>query len=464
MELIVAFINWASRVESADRGRKWLLVAPGRFRVLAWTAVFVLAFASAVSAQQYQADKVDDKLSKQGATVVGFVKDPAKYAANQQQFDDFFKSYYFPAMTQFGPDDLAKLGKSRSDLFGLYLWAAQNEDLQKNLTTIALDSMKNIAAKPAYHPAVRYNAVLIIGMLDDKYGIVAAGNQRPPKPSKDANSFLIKLLGAGLAGKPAVTPSLMVGALIGLERHAQYHDGLDAASIEGMTTVAKTLATTDPPVPDVDGKVAEWIRIEAATVLAKLGSVGQNNQVHDALVKVLADSNLTLDGRAEVAGLLGLVNYKDAKVDGKTAVEKLLQLAVEVGQTEDKRAKEFQDQSVAGGGAMSMSRGGRGGRGEYGGYGSSAEAHSGYDRKALLSRLGDLRKGLVAIKPVAPADRAPGVDVVMSAMQGVIDAAANKDTTDLDVAEKVRKMFESIQTAAKGGTATAAAKPAAEAF
>jgi hypothetical protein len=430
-------------------------------------AVIVAGLATSVSAQEYQADKVDDKASKLGATAQSCVKAADKYAGAKDQFLEYFTNYYFPTMTQFGPEDLAKLGALRYNLFNQVLWATQNEDLQKDLTAAALVAMTKIAANPVYHPAVRYNAVLVIGMLDDKYGIAAAGNQRPPKPSKDANGFLIKLISAGLAGRPAVTPPLMVGALIGLERHAQYHDGLDAASIEAMTTAAKTLATTDPPLPDVDGKVAEWIRIEATTVLAKLGTVGPNNEAHDALLKVLADNKLTLDGRCEVASLLALVNYKDAKVDGKTAVDKLLQLSFDVGQAEDKRAKDFQEQSLSGGGGMIMSRGRGGrdaGRGGYGGYTPPTEEQSGYDRKTLLARLGDLRKGLVAIKPVAPTDRAPGVDAVASAMQGVIDAAGNKETIDLDIPDKVHKMFDAIQAAAKGGTATAAAKPAADAF
>jgi hypothetical protein len=435
-------------------------------RAAAWTTVVVAGLTTSLFAQQYQANEVDDKAYKLGGIISGCVKAPDKYAASKDQFLEYFSKYYFPTMTQFGPEDLAKLGALRYNLFNQVLWATQNEDLQKDLTTVALEAMTKIAANPGYHPAVRYNAVLVIGMLDDKYGIAAAGNQRPPKPSKDANGFLIKLISAGLAGKPAVTPPLMVGALIGLERHAQYHDGLDAASIEAMTTAAKTLATTDPPLPDLDGKVAEWIRIEAANLVAKLGNAAPNNAAHDTLVKVLADNKLTLDGRCEVAALLGLMNYKDAKVDGKTAVDKLLQLAFDVGQAEDKRAKDFQEQSLAGGGGgmMSRGRGERGGRGGYGGYTPPTEDQSGYDRKTLLARLGDLHKGLAAIKPVAPTDRAPSVDAVASAMQGVIDAAGNKDTADLDLADKVHKMFDAIQGAAKGVTTTAAAKTAADAF
>ena len=234
-----------------------------------------------------------------------------------------------------------------------------------------------------------------------------------------------------------------------------------------MTEAMIALAAKNPPLRDVDTKVAEWIRIQAATVLAKLGSVGPDGQSLTALVNLLADSKLTLDGRCEVAGLLGLINYKDAKVDGKAATETMLQLAVEVAQAEDKVAKDYQEQSLAGGGGASMSRGERGGgrMGGYGGYGASSIEHGEFDRKTLLMRLVDLRKGVAAIKPLAPADRAPVFDPILGSLQTVIEAASNKDkTTDLDLADAVRKMAAAVQAAVKGGTATAAAKPAADAF
>ena len=289
-------------------------------------------------------------------------------------------------------------------------------------------------------------------------GSPAGGNQRPPKPLPAANDFLVKLINVGIQGNPIVTPSLVVGALVGLERHAQYHESLKPVQIDAMTDVSITLASKNPPLAEVDSKVAEWIRVEAATVLAKLGSVGTNNRVHDALIALLADNKLSLDGRCEVASLLGLVNYKDAKVDGKMGSEKLLQLAFDVGQASDKQAKAYQELSLGGGAGAAMGRE----RGRIS-YSSSGEPHNDYDRKTLLSRLGDLKKGLVVIKPLAPADRAATIDNVTSTMQKVIDGASNKDTTDLDVAEAVTKMFVAIQAAVKGNPATAA-KPAAEPF
>ena len=66
-----------------------------------------------------------------------------------------------------------------------------------------------------YHPAVRYNAVLIIGMLDKTY----AAPGRPPVPLPEGFVKLHTILDAAVKGKQ-VAPFLVVGALVGLQRHA----------------------------------------------------------------------------------------------------------------------------------------------------------------------------------------------------------------------------------------------------
>ncbi|HEY2838015.1 MAG TPA: hypothetical protein VGJ26_02620, partial [Pirellulales bacterium] len=414
MESILANCAWSSaRARNCDLfGRR-----TGRiFGAAALAAILLAGLTSIVSAQQYQADEVDEKIyNRLNGVVLSCVKDPAKYTSEQADFNEYFTKYYFPAMTRYDEEELGKLGARRYDLFQRFLWATQNDQLQKDLTELAFDKMKSIAGNPKYHPAVRYNAVLVIGMLDAQYGSDSSSSKRPPKPLEKANRLLTQIVGLGIQGNPVVTPSLVVGALVGLERHAQYHESLKPAQIDAMTEAAITLATKDPPLADVDGKVAEWIRIEAATVLAKLGSVGTNNRVHDALVALLADNKISLDGRCGVAGMLGQLNYKDVKVDGKAASEKLLQLALEVGQACDKQANAYQEMSLGGGAGGTMGRE-RGGRGTYS---SSGEPHNDYDRKTLLSQLGDLRKGLVVAKPIAPADRAAAIDSVTSAMQTV---------------------------------------------
>ena len=73
-------------------------------------------------------------------------------------------------MTRYAPsNDLAQLGKMREDLFGRFLWSTTDENIQNELTQMVLDKMWPIAPSSKYHPAVRDNAVLIIGMLDKTY-------------------------------------------------------------------------------------------------------------------------------------------------------------------------------------------------------------------------------------------------------------------------------------------------------
>src|SRR5262249_15896519 len=141
-------------------------------------AAGLAGFAPSAFAQQYQVDKVDDTLAKQGETIKGMAKDPTKYVV--ADFDNYFTNYYFPVMPRADADEMGKLGSRRYELFNRIVWPSPNEELQSHLTDMAFERMKTIAADPAYHPAVRYNAILIVGMLDAKYAIPTGANQRPP--------------------------------------------------------------------------------------------------------------------------------------------------------------------------------------------------------------------------------------------------------------------------------------------
>src|SRR6185436_442952 len=137
---------------------------------------------------------MDEKVAKGYGPVAQLcVKDPARYAQEQAKVMEYFTNYYFPRMTRTGEQELGQLGKWRYDLFKNVLWPG-NEQLQSDLTELAFKVMKNIVApKPAdppYHPAVRYNAILTIGMLDKPYGIEAGPSKRLPVPMTDANDFL----------------------------------------------------------------------------------------------------------------------------------------------------------------------------------------------------------------------------------------------------------------------------------
>src|SRR5690606_15009450 len=100
---------------------------------------------------------------------------------------------------------------------------------------------------PAYHPAVRYNAILTIGLLDEQYAIESGANRRPPTPLADANKFLLQVLAVANADKP-IPPSLVVGTLVGLERHARYHESLPPEAVEKMADEVLKIANRETPI------------------------------------------------------------------------------------------------------------------------------------------------------------------------------------------------------------------------
>lgn len=412
----------------------------------------ILAFtglAATATAQEFRTDPVEDKLRVVGVNPKAWTGDPANYTANSAKLAEFFDKCYFADMTRTGDADLGRLGDSRSKLFKQFLWATSNEQLQHDLTDQALAKMQKIvtAHDPPYHPAVRYNAVLIIGMLDEQYAIETGAGRRPPKPLTKANEFLTLIVNLAADDKP-VPPGVVFGALIGLERHAQFRDSLTPEVMNPMTAALLKLLNHDAPMQDMDRDAYSWMRLRAASALAKLGSAGEKNAVHAAIVK-LASSSKSLDDRCAAAGLLEKIVYKDAKLDDAGTAEPLFALTRDLAAAEDKRAQEYQDEYGGGGG---IARGPEG----FGPGGISGTSET-FPRRQVLARLTDLRNGLKTVKPALPAETQKKVDAVLAAINPVITAASSKDTVELRLADSIRKMAEEIIVAVP-----AAEKPAAD--
>lgn len=402
----------------------------------------------AASGQEYKTAPVNERLRVAGRIAQNYAKAPTGIAADRERFDEYFSEYYFPAMTRHDPEGLEELGDMRFDLFRNFIWATPSEPLQHDLTDMAYEEMLKIVGNPGYHPAVRYNAILVLGMLDDEYAIEIGADRRPPKPYAKANAILIKA-----AEADRIPPPLLVGALIGLERHAMYHESLGPEAVSGMTGVALKIVNLEKRPPDVDRDVFAWIKLKAASVLAELGAVGQGNEVHQALMKLIADGNLSLNNRCHVAGLLGNINYEGAKLNDPAAVEPLVQLAVEVSKTEAKNAREF-ERMYTGEGRTSTSRSRREYRSSYG----EEEA---LERRQLLARLTNLRDGLAAVKPALAGQQQARIEAIVAAIEPVVSVVEDEDTVDLAVTAKVRTMRDEIQDAARIEAAPTADEPPA---
>src|SRR6185295_5638585 len=112
-------------------------------------------------------------------------------------------------------------------------------------------------------------------------------------------------------------PAVILGAIIGLERHVQYQKTMAPESATAIAAALVKLVSREDPIQDMDRNTFSWLRLRAAGVLAKFGTVGEKNASHEAIVKLAATAK-ALDDRCGAAGLLDKLDYKDVKLDDKT--------------------------------------------------------------------------------------------------------------------------------------------------
>ena len=222
------------------------------------------------------------------------IRGAAGLGAAEQDVDAYLKKVYFAQMTQYTDSALAMLGRLREDLFKKYISQAGNASTQQYLIDLTFN-VGRVLARDNYHPAVRYNAVLMLGDLDQQLG-------SPPVPHAKATAELLELVEQEQFNKIPVPESVKLAALVGLERHTRY--GIDPALKDRLTTSMLKVMASPTPV-DVDKDVHDWVRSSAALVLANQYKDGPTKEVQAALTALIADEKLELDDRCVVASALG---------------------------------------------------------------------------------------------------------------------------------------------------------------
>jgi hypothetical protein len=393
---------------------------------------------------------VDKAARAFGASAKQWLTNPGAYAADKAHFDDYFIKYYFPDMTHADDADLGRLGESRYNLFKKYLWATTNVQLQQDLTDLAYKEMAKRIPDPGYHPAVRYNAILVIGMLDEQY---ANAPGQTSKPLARATKALTAVVDNATATTSRFPPQITLGAIIGLERHAQLRASLPPEAVTAMTAALVKLASQEQPIQQMEPDAYAWIRLRAAATLARLGAVGEKNSVHNAIVK-LASSTKSLDDRCEAAGLLDKFTYKDVKLDDASTAEPLFALARDLATAEDKRAADFQN-LYSGGGTGAPGPRPRGM--EFSpGFGGEEQQET-YPRRQVLARLTSLRNAIAKVKPSLPTETQKKADDLIKAIDPAKTAASDKKTIELKLAAAIRTMAVAINKAVPAPAAEKAA-------
>ncbi|TWT99894.1 hypothetical protein Pla108_08370 [Botrimarina colliarenosi] len=387
----------------------------------------VIALAAPASAQRYKSDAVESRLSSKGAIARRYAKSGT---GDAQEFKEYVEKYFFPAMTQPTAEGLADLEKLHGDLFKYYLYTSTGET-QKYMNQQAMEFAVRVL-RASYHPSVRYNALLILGKLDDKYA-------DPPTPSAKACDLLCSL--ASRALKNARVPNYeLVGALIGLERHAKYVRVLPSDQQKALAKTLYDVMSVDKLEGEFTPEVREWVFVSAASAIANLGTPGPRGVFAAALTKRIGDESLSLESRATIAAALEKLNAKAGQFDGEPVVNAVIDLAAEIGKEEAEIANKFEDLQLQVGGGFIGARGKLSRR-----IVQNAEREPTIVREALLALLVDLRDGVRAAKAISPEPKQAAVATIDDAVSNAIRVVSDKGKIDLDVSEAIKDMAEAIQ-------------------
>lgn len=252
---------------------------------------------------------------------------------NEDRFRDFFQRGLFAQMTR--SEYLGQLADLRQDFLRQYVRATKVPAVYNELNQITLKAMPVFIAG-SYHPAVRYNATLILGELDQKPAVEFGPDKGPPVPLAEALPVLVS------AYKSNKMPDLVkIGAMVGIHRHIQYRTDLPA---DQRGAIAKDmydlLQEKEPPA----GRTAEghdWMRRRAIDMLTTIGEPGARGEVVIALAGVIEDDNESLAMRYHAAESIGRLKYSSApQIDLKKLAVEFAELAIEAGKGEEAAVKE----------------------------------------------------------------------------------------------------------------------------
>jgi len=444
--------------------------------VLAMASFCLGAASSVASAQRY--DQINPKLTAPQAralrpTLAAILsRNSALSDEDKATLNNYYLGYKFPAMTITSPDALAQLATEREGLIR-ELNQVKSTSARAYLLDRTLKQMMTIAANADgnYHPAVRYNATLVISELDQDPAQGGAGS-RAPTVWPEATKTLLAI--ASTTKLTAAPPPVKVAALVGLARHARF--GIDEQYMQPTTDAMLAVVTAEDRPKHIAKDVYHWMKCQAASVLAAQHAAGLSDAVSAALLGLIADEGMSLDDRCYCASLLVETMFSGGSgaVDYNAYQTVLGGLAKAVLTAEAKKANEYNDELLGnqpggrgyggggrgygggggreygGGGGRDYGGGGRGyggggGRGGYGRGGIEEDLGPHYEIRRMLDRVLGIVAGLDAVTPTSGDPVQSRLSELKTALQQLADAAGQRGALEADVADVVIKTARAVE-------------------
>ncbi len=275
--------------------------------------------------KDYTVIKVDDSL-KASASKVSQALRRGFAAGDAELFDKVCDNYVLPMWTQ--PANLPEVAGMRQKLKGQLL-TAKNAATRDHFNKHLLDVLPKMASGN-YHPAVRYNCMLLIGELD----------LTPPPSIRDLAVPLpdaLPILLDALADANQLE-AVKVAALVGIGRHSRSLPSNDARRkvTDALLELAK--AKNDPKTSPMGHA---WMRCMAIDTLGEMKSVGDKSAIAKALLEIVDDAEAPLSVRSAAAEAIGKLDYsKQEGLNPGAMVRQLGRLAMAACQTELDECKE----------------------------------------------------------------------------------------------------------------------------
>ena len=258
---------------------------------------------------------------------------------SQAHFDGWYVRWLFRLMTQIEPvvsekgekitvRPLAEIPQLRQELYRDFR-SCKVDAVHKHLNSLTLRAMLTIARTDedgTFHPAVRHNAMLIIGDLNEREGSSIGSNRGPPDPYAAALPILLEEV-----VNPKRIDAVRSAALVGLLRHAKmdrFRDPQQRWNQAERTKIFESvmpLASSQQPPEGRSLAGHTWMRRRAVEILGNLDAVLEGDELISLLDQIAGGTKESLVLRADAAHVLGRITLpptlepKAASLAGKLA-------------------------------------------------------------------------------------------------------------------------------------------------
>ncbi|MBC8873519.1 MAG: hypothetical protein H8E44_29115, partial [Planctomycetes bacterium] len=274
--------------------------------------------------------------------------------ATKTKIDYWYGQYYFARLTH--TEHLSEWPDKRQR----FLKSLESTNIPESVHDYVVDFARRMMlaiSQGNYHPVARYNAMLLIGMLN-KTEADLIREKRLPVPSIQCMGTMLNEF-----ADAKQIDAVRVAVLVGILRHAETDRKLPAVDRRlvggpGPTRIVDLmvgLANTKDAPQGRSQAGHDWMRRRAIEILGALGNVGENNKVASALAAIVDDDQTPVSLRCSAAEALGQLNYPgNATVNVADIAKKMGAVAAhacleEIKRVEDQQKREQEERDASGG-------------------------------------------------------------------------------------------------------------------